>query len=115
MATVKQSERTFWHKRATVTLKTLLAMQDVSYKELSRRLESLGEDEPEKTLGNKINRGSFSFMFFLKCLYALGHHTELRFPLPPVPAEVRAELTHRKAPSNRVPPQLRKVKEPSAK
>lgn len=80
MATVSKAERTFWHKEATTVLRTLLAARRCSYKQLSRLLEDLGEREPEKTLSNKINRGSFSFLFFLKCMYALGF-TDVRFLL----------------------------------
>lgn len=109
MATVKQSERTFWHKRATTTLKTALAMQDVSYKDLSRRLAAFGEDEPEKTLSNKINRGSFSFLFFMKCLYALGQR-EFRLELPTIPpAELAKLMARKKTPTKRKPPVRKKA------
>lgn len=107
MATIKQSERTYWHKRATTTLKTALAMQDISYKDLSRRLAAFGEDEPEKTLSNKINRGSFSFLFFIKCMYALGQR-EFRLELPTIPPDERAKLTPKPKPK-RKPPVRKKV------
>lgn len=108
MATIKQSERTFWHKRATTTLKTALAMHDLSYKELSRRLKGIGEDEPEKTLSNKINRGSFSFLFFIKCLYVLGQR-EFRLELPAIPPHELAKLTARKPAPKRKPPVRKKA------
>jgi len=80
MPTPKKAARTFWHKEATLVLRTQLAARRVSYKRLSLLLGDLGEQEPEKTLSNKINRGSFSFQFFLKCMYALGR-SEVRFLL----------------------------------
>lgn len=47
----------------------------MGYKELSRALETLGIEESPKVLSNKINRGTFSFAFFLQCMRALGVRT----------------------------------------
>lgn len=94
MATVKKSERTFWHREATTILHTLRTSRRVTYKELSRKLEALGEIEPEKTLSNKINRGTFSFMFFLKCMYALGP-SDVRFLLAPLSPDDMAAFRKR--------------------
>jgi hypothetical protein len=38
----------------------------MGYKDLSRALESVGVDESAKVLSNKINRGTFSFAFYLQ-------------------------------------------------
>ena len=91
MATVSKSERTFWHKEATIVLRTILASRGITYKALSRMLEGLGEYEPEKTLSNKVNRGTFSFMFFLKCMHALGR-SDVRFLLTEIPPADRPVL-----------------------
>jgi hypothetical protein len=91
MATVSKSERTFWHTQATSVLHTMLASRRITYKQLSRLLEGLGELEPEKTLSNKINRGTFSFQFFLKCVRALGI-TDVRFLLEELSAADRAGI-----------------------
>jgi hypothetical protein len=91
MATVRQEERTFWHKEATQLLRGILWTHRVTYKELSRLLEGFGEFEPEKTLSNKINRGTFSFIFFVKCLYAINR-LEGRLELPHLSAEQREEI-----------------------
>lgn len=91
MPTVKKAERTFWHKEATLVLRTQLAARRVSYKQLSRLLSDLGENEPEKTLSNKINRGTFSFIFFLKCIYALGR-SDVRFLLSDLSPEELAKV-----------------------
>jgi hypothetical protein len=107
MATVSKSERTFWHLEATSVLQTMLTARRISYKQLSRMLESLGEYEPEKTLSNKINRGTFSFQFFLKCVRAIGMH-DVRILLPEIP---RPDLTvlrrHAKAQRRRTFPTKR--------
>jgi hypothetical protein len=91
MATVSKSERTFWHTEATSVLQTILKSRRITYKQLSRMLEGLGEHEPEKTLSNKINRGTFSFIFFLKCMHALGR-SDVRFLLTEVSPTDRANL-----------------------
>ena len=77
----------FWQKEATGLLKSLLARESVSYKGLSALLAHNGLSENPEQLKNKINRGTFSFGFFLKCCAALGH-TEVSFRLRnPVPRE----------------------------
>lgn len=67
----------FWSTEARNILKGLLAREDSTYKVLAKRLEHIGVKENADQLRNKINRGTFSFAFFLKCLHALGQ-TEAR-------------------------------------
>lgn len=45
--------------------------RSVSYKALSRRLESMGICESADRLNRKVNRAKFSAAFFLVCLQAL--------------------------------------------
>ncbi|TAK68027.1 MAG: hypothetical protein EPO19_09235 [Betaproteobacteria bacterium] len=66
-----------WQQQATRILKVELVRQDVGYKGLSGKLAQLGIEESPRQLANKINRGTFSFVFLLKCLKALGV-TEIR-------------------------------------
>jgi 3-mercaptopyruvate sulfurtransferase SseA len=61
-----------WKREARRILKSALDTRNVSPKQLSRALESIGVDEDPKVLSNKINRGAFSFIFFLQCMRALG-------------------------------------------
>lgn len=72
-----------WESEAAGILKGLLARDDVSYKGLVRELEKLGIQETERALRNKVNRGSFSFPFFLSCLAALGY-SDIRFTVRPL-------------------------------
>lgn len=64
-----------WQLDARRLLRAQLALKDMGYKELSRALETLGIEESPKVLSNKINRGTFSFAFFLQCMRALGVRT----------------------------------------
>lgn len=61
-----------WNKKATRTLKIEIARHDMTYHELAERLANMGVKESASAISNKINRGSFSFVFFLQCMSALG-------------------------------------------
>ncbi len=60
-----------WSREARRLLKAELARREVGYKALSRALERFGIEEDAKVLSTKINRGTFSFAFFLQCMRAL--------------------------------------------
>ena len=62
---------TDWNKLATNTMKAELARAGVSYDELIKRLAEVGVHESYTGLAAKINRGTFSFMFFMQCMKAL--------------------------------------------
>lgn len=61
-----------WNLRATRLLKVQMDQQGINFKELSRRLEALGVELDNARLSNKVNRGTFSLVFFLQCMTALG-------------------------------------------
>jgi hypothetical protein len=60
-----------WNGRATNLLKSEMARAGVGYEELINRLHALGIEESYKGIANKINRGAFSFVFFMQCMKAL--------------------------------------------
>ncbi|MBB6054472.1 DUF6471 domain-containing protein [Tolumonas osonensis] len=61
-----------WNQRATNLLKSQMVLAGMSYEELIQRLAAIGVDESYKGIANKINRGTFSFVFFMQCMKALG-------------------------------------------
>jgi hypothetical protein len=61
-----------WNGRATNLLKSEMARAGIGYEELISRLQALDIDESYKGIANKINRGAFSFVFFMQCMKALG-------------------------------------------
>ncbi len=63
---------TDWHKLATTTIKVELTKANVGYEELIKRLAEIGVHETYTGVAAKINRGTFSFMFFMQCMRALG-------------------------------------------
>jgi len=61
-----------WKQYAAQTLKAELVKAGVSYENLIQRLHAIGVDESYKGIASKINRGTFSFLFFAQCMKALG-------------------------------------------
>ena len=63
-----------WQKRVKGILKGELKRRHVSYKQLAEKLHQFGIKENERNIGNKIARGSFTAVFFVQCLVAVGCH-----------------------------------------
>ncbi len=65
---MKQLSEAEWKKRASNLLKAELKKRDIGYAELCRRLQEIGLLETVASVTTKINRGTFSFAFFLQCM-----------------------------------------------
>jgi hypothetical protein len=61
-----------WESEATRLLKAELARRGLTYLKLAERFREKGVDETTSSISNKISRGSFSFAFFLQCMWVLG-------------------------------------------
>lgn len=61
-----------WARFASTLLKGELARAGIGYDQLIARLDEIGVKENYKGLAAKINRGTFSFIFFAQCMKALG-------------------------------------------
>ncbi len=104
----RRTGKTFWHREATNILKSAIERKGVANKVLADLLEQRGvqieskkpkepkepgeptseeyEDAAVRALRNKVNRGSFSFIFYLQCLHALGYsESEFKLTQPPPP------------------------------
>ena len=64
-----------WKSNAKNILKAELTRLGVSYDMLVLKLNAIGVDENYNTVNTKINRGTFSFVFFVQCMKALGIKT----------------------------------------
>ena len=64
-----------WAGRVKRYLKAELKRQNVSYAELAKRLNDTGMEETEASVTNKIARGTFTAMFFVASLKAIGCET----------------------------------------
>lgn len=60
-----------WNWEARLLLKRELDAAGVSYTELSEALLSQGLCLSRKVVANKVNRGTFTMAFFLRCMAAL--------------------------------------------
>jgi hypothetical protein len=61
-----------WEDRASRYLKAELKRADVTYEELAERLKKHGQKETKASIASKLGRGTFSAVFFLTTLSALG-------------------------------------------
>ena len=64
-----------WKDRAKAMIKSELAKQNIDYIELSKRLANIGVNDTQINLANKINRGTFSFLFALQVFEVIGLKT----------------------------------------
>ncbi|MGR9012030.1 MAG: DUF6471 domain-containing protein [Gammaproteobacteria bacterium] len=61
-----------WKSSAKNILKAELTRKGVDYETLVKKLNELGVDENYNSINTKINRGTFTFQFFLQCMKAIG-------------------------------------------
>ena len=64
-----------WQAKVKGLLKAEIKKRNLSYADLAVRLEAIGVKEDKRNISNKIARGSFTGVFFLQCLEAIGCHT----------------------------------------
>ena len=64
-----------WKTNAKNILKAELARKGVDYETLANKLKEYGIEESYNSINTKINRGSFTFQFFLQCMKAIGVDT----------------------------------------
>lgn len=70
MATDKE-----WQDRVKNLLKAELKKKGVSYAQLAEKMTAMGIPESERNISNKLSRGSFTGVFFVQCLIAIGVHS----------------------------------------
>jgi hypothetical protein len=61
-----------WKSSAKNILKAELTRKGVDYETLVNKLNELGVEENYNSINTKINRGTFTFQFFLQCMKAIG-------------------------------------------
>lgn len=64
-----------WNRQAANFLKAELVRMGIGYEGLIEQLQAIGVDESYKGIAAKINRGTFSFAFFMQCMKALKQKT----------------------------------------
>ncbi|HKM71885.1 MAG TPA: DUF6471 domain-containing protein [Stellaceae bacterium] len=62
-----------WQAIVKGAIRAELARRNIGYRELAERLEAIGvKGMNERTISNKVNRGTFSAVFFVQCMEAIG-------------------------------------------
>ena len=64
-----------WTAQVKGILKAELKRRNVSYADLAEKLDDIGVKDNERNIANKIARGSFTAVFFVQCLEAIGCNT----------------------------------------
>jgi hypothetical protein len=69
------AKRRDWQAQVKGLLKAELKRKNLSYADLAEKLGGVGVKENERNISNKIGRGSFTAVFFVQCMEAIGCHT----------------------------------------
>ena len=69
------AKRKDWQAQVKGLLKAELARRSMSYADLANKLAAIGIKDNERNISNKIGRGSFTAVFFLQCMEAIGVNT----------------------------------------
>jgi hypothetical protein len=64
-----------WQAVVKGMLKAELKRRNLSYADLADKLTAIGIEENERNISNKIGRGTFTAVFFIQCLQAIGCQT----------------------------------------
>ena len=75
MASKPKAKPKDWQARVKGILKAELKRRDLSYRDLAKKLQSIGVKDSERNISNKISRGTFTAVFFVQCMTAIGCST----------------------------------------
>jgi hypothetical protein len=71
MAAAKSKSKN-WKNVVKGLLKAELKRRSLSYADLTEKLAEIGIKDNERNISNKIARGTFTAIFFVQCLEAIG-------------------------------------------
>jgi hypothetical protein len=69
------AKRKDWQAQVKGLLKAELARRDLTYGDLAEKLAAIGIKDNERNIANKIGRGTFTAIFFIQCMEAIGCRT----------------------------------------
>ncbi len=61
-----------WQAKVKGLLKAELKRRNLSYADLAEKLGALGIEDSGRNISNKISRGTFTAIFFIQCMEAIG-------------------------------------------
>jgi len=64
-----------WQEIVKGMLKAELKRRNLSYADLAEKLRSIGVKDNDRNISNKIARGTFTAVFFMQCMEAIGCRT----------------------------------------
>lgn len=74
-----------WDANARNILKAEIVRRGMTYERIAKRMRDMGIEETSSSIANKMSRGTFSFVFFLQCMRALGaDNVVIEIPAPNV-------------------------------
>jgi Domain of unknown function (DUF6471) len=69
------AKRKDWQAQVKGLLKAELKRRNLSYADLAEKLAAIGIKENQRNISNKIGRGTFTAIFFIQCMEAIGCQT----------------------------------------
>jgi hypothetical protein len=69
------TKRRDWQDQVKGLLKAELKRRNLSYADLANKLAAVGVKDNERNISNKISRGTFTAVFFVQCMEAIGCKT----------------------------------------
>lgn len=69
------SSRRDWQAEIKGLLKAELKRRNLNYGDLAEKLAIIGVEDNERNISNKIGRGTFTAVFFVQCMEAIGCKT----------------------------------------
>jgi Domain of unknown function (DUF6471) len=69
------AKRKDWVAQVKGILKAELKRRDLSYADLAEKLAAVGVKDSERNISNKISRGTFTAIWFIQCMEAIGAKT----------------------------------------
>jgi len=64
-----------WEAQVKGLLKAELKKRNMTYADLAAKLTAIGVKAEARNISNKIGRGSFTAVFFVQCMVAVGCNT----------------------------------------
>jgi hypothetical protein len=75
LGTQMPAKRKDWQAQVKGLLKAELKRRNLSYADLAEKLGAIGVKDSERNISNKISRGTFTAVFFVQCMEAIGCQT----------------------------------------
>jgi hypothetical protein len=69
------SKRKDWQAQVKGLIKAELKRRNLSYADLADKLTAIGVKDNERNITNKISRGTFTAVYFVQCMEAIGCKT----------------------------------------